>query len=201
MKNQKIFIILFLVIVSGIAVKATTSEKSTACTRQSWASTDPCKNLAVATKDAPKDIKNEIERLASLTVTSAEAMRIEHQENKKKFEIELQQYKTDEAKRVRKQNEVQAACFESLGKKFDPTNYYQDWPSKCMDLATFGPSQPSFVPGGPQRQAWAQAWLDLSTLAKTFPQYIQPSSLSTLINVFEDAKACVLNKNCIPNNL
>lgn len=191
--------------VFGIAVKVTTpvisSDNSPACVRQSWASTDPCKNLAVASKDAPGDTKNEIERLASLTVSSYEATRKEHADNKTKFEKESQQYKVEQAERVRRDNEVQAACFKSLGKKFNPTNYYEDWPSKCEDLYTPGPFQPSFVRGGPARQAWAQAWLDLSTLAKTFPQYIQPSSLSTLINVYENAKTCVPDPNCLPEGL
>ena len=161
----------------------------------------PAKNLAVATKDAPEDTKNEIERLAYLTVSSYEAIRKEHADNKTRCEKVLQQYKIEQAERVRIDNEIQAACFKSLGKKFNPTNYYEDWPSKCEDLYTPGPFQPSFVRGGPARQAWDQAWLDLSTLAKTFPQYIQPSSLSTLINVYENAKTCVPDPNCLPEGL
>ena len=47
------------------------------CVRKTWASTDKCKDPAVASKKAPKDLKKEIERLASLTVTSFEQLKIE----------------------------------------------------------------------------------------------------------------------------
>jgi hypothetical protein len=208
MNNKKILMALFSIMVFGIVVKVATSmissAKSPACVRQSWASTDPCKNLAVATKDAPKDTKTEIERLASLTVTTFELTKLEDAESEKKYQSEVQQWKIDTADRKEKIIEIQSACFKSLGIKFDPTSYLVSMPSKCAALFTKYPSspqQPYRTQGGPASQAWAQAWLDLSTLAKTFPQYIQPSSLSLLVNSYEKAKTCVSNPNCLPEGL
>lgn len=197
--------LLFVVgVVATFALSLLSSNQSPACVRQTWASTDPCKGLAVAINDAPKDLKNEIERLASLTVTTFEATKKEDKENEKKFQEESKQYKIDEANQNEKIIAIQSECFKSLGRKFDPTNYFVNMPSKCADLFIdypSGPSHPYRSRGGPASQSWAQAWLDLSTLAKTFPQYIQPGSLSLLINAYEKAKTCVADPTCLPNNL
>lgn len=171
------------------------------CTRKSWASSDKCKDLAVASKNAPKDLKKEIERLASLTATSYQEVLKEHSVNVAKFQSEYSKWQIASSQHKKEQDKIQEACFKSLGIRFDPNNYHLNWPSKCMALYKLGPSVPYQQVGGPARDKWAQAWLDLTTLAKAFPQYIQPSQLSTLLNAYEPSKTCVANKNCLPRSI
>lgn len=171
------------------------------CTRTSWANTDKCKDLAVASKNAPKDLKKEIERLASLTATSYQQMKIEQIELDATYKKEMAKWTLEKAKVDRQNLITQEACFKSLGRKFNPLNYWKNWPSKCMSLHNYGPSQPYRWVGGASRKVWAQAWLDLSTLAKTFPQHIQPDKLSLLVNAYESSKACVSDPSCVPTGL
>ena len=89
----------------------------------------------------------------------------------------------------------------SFGKKYNPKVFDPNTPMKCLVLRDYGPESPSRIIGGASRIIWAQAWLDLATLAKTFPQHIQPSHLSLLINAYEPAKACVADYKCVPKGL
>ena len=171
------------------------------CTRTTWANTDKCKDPAVASKKAPKDLKKEIERLASLTATSYSQLKTEQIALDKIYQKELAKWRIEDEKHKKEQLVVQEACFKSLGMKFNPSNYSYNWPAKCMALHKFSPSQPYRAIGGASRKVWAQAWLDLTTIAKTFPQHIQPDKLSLLINNYEIAKACVPNPQCLPVGL
>jgi hypothetical protein len=186
----------------ALALKnAGSTESLPMCTRSSWASSDKCKDLAVATKNAPKELKKEIERLASLTATSYQELLKEHSTNNAKYQTEYSKWLIAKSKHEREQDAIQAACFKSLGLTYKPRSVAQYWPEKCLRLYELGPSQPYRWTGGPMRDKWAQAWLDLTTLAKTFPQYIQPSQLSRLLNAFDASKACVADKTCLPASL
>lgn len=171
------------------------------CARKTWASTDKCKDPAVASKKAPKDLKKEIEKLASLTATSFEQLKIEQVALDNDYYKRLRQYDIDKAKVDLYNIVTQTACFKSFGKKYNPKVFDPNTPMKCLVLRDYGPESPSRIIGGASRIIWAQAWLDLATLAKTFPQHIQPSHLSLLINAYEPAKACVADYKCVPKGL
>jgi len=191
----------YFVFTPEVSAKPTNSpNRLVMCVRTTWASTDKCKDPAVASKNAPKDLKKEIERLASLTVTSFEQLKIEQVALDNIHLKELQQYTIDKAKSEKYNIATQTACFKSLGKKYIPKSYVPT-PEKCLLLLDWGPELPSRRIGGESRIIWAQAWLDLATIAKTFPQYIQPRNLSLLINAYEPAKACVADYKCVPKGL
>jgi hypothetical protein len=197
-------LVLSLVLLTGVGSASASNslpETRLMCTRSSWANTDKCKDLAVANKNAPKDLKKEIERLASLTATSYQQMKIEQVKMDAIYQKEMSKYTLEKAKVERQNLITQEACFKRLGRKFNPLNYSNNWPSKCMALYDLGPSEPYRWVGGASRKIWAQAWLDLSTLAKTFPQHIQPDKLSLLINAYESSRACVSNTSCVPPGL
>lgn len=164
-----------------------------ACKRTTWAVTDKCKDPAVANKSAPKDLKNEIERLAALIASSTEEVKKEISDWNLK-EIGDYAKRVQEANRFRKELRL---CYQKLGLNYD--TYKGLIPDKCFELWTksLSPSRNPY-PGGPMRKKWAQAWLDLTTLAKTFPQHIQPSVLPNLLNTYDSAKKCVADNSCYP---
>lgn len=166
--------------------------------RVTWEKTDKCKDPAVASKKAPKDLKKEIERLASLAVTSSRAARAEKASHDKANAAASATWRLKSSKHETEQKIKQIACYKSLG-----LNYERDWnriptPQKCLAIFDLGPSEPYLSTDGPKRKEWVNAWLSLITLAKTFPQHIQPTVLPMLLNSFDGTKACLNDRFCYP---
>ncbi len=173
-------------------------ERLFACVRVTWESTDKCKDPAVASKKAPKDLKKEIERLASLVYTSARAARAEKASHDKANMAESAKWRLQSAKHEAEQKAKQIACYKSLGLNYERDHNRRPWPEKCLQIWELGPSQPYPRTDGPKRKEWINAWLSLITLAKTFPQHIQPTVLPTLLNLYDDTKACLDDSYCYP---
>jgi hypothetical protein len=153
------------------------------------------------TEEAPKDLKAEVDRLAELILTSydkAVAEKVASDRLIGKLGVDLLQL----------ENEINS-CYRNLNYKSWSGNYRRE--SKCsfledryfsmesqkMDrvIGRFEEPKSSF------RKVWARAWLDLTTLAKTFPQFFNPTELPGLLNYFERAKICVGEKSCYPKKL
>ena len=170
------------------------------CVRVTWESTDKCKDPAVASTKAPKDLKKEIERLASLTVTTERAARAEKSSLDKSFKAAIGKWMMQSSNHEAEQKAKQISCWKSVGLNYERDFNRKTWPTKCLAIYELGPEKPyigMFYPG-PKRYEWVKAWLDLSTLAKTFPQHIQPTILPTLINAFEGIKSCGDDRMCYP---
>lgn len=150
------------------------------------------------TEEAPKDLKAEVNRLAELIYSSydkAVAEKVAGDRLIGKLEVDLLQL----------ENEINS-CYRNLNYKSWSGNYGKE--SKCslledryfslesrkMDrlIGRFEEPKSTF------RKVWAGAWLDLTTLAKTFPQFFNPAELPGLLNYFERAKICVGEKSCYP---
>jgi len=175
-------------------------EKLFACVRVTWENTDKCKDPAVASKKAPKDLKKEIERLASLTVTTERAARAEKSSSDKAYKAAIGKWMMQSSNHEAEQNAKQISCWKSVGLNFKRDFNRKTWPAKCLAIYEPGPEKPyinNFY-SGPKRYEWVRAWLDLSTLAKTFPQHIQPTVLPTLINAIEGIKSCLNDGMCYP---
>lgn len=175
--------------------KSSEYHPSAKCKRTTWASTDKCKEPAVAKTDAPKDLKVEIERLASLIASTGAALKSEHaawaKQASRDYQRDMREYEASKSK-LRE-------CFKKIGLNYD-TYSGGGIPKKCEEFWTLPPGRHQFMLVT-KRVAWAQAWLDLSTLAKTFPQHIQPSVLPMLLNANENARACVSDQKCLPEGM
>jgi hypothetical protein len=173
-------------------------ERLFTCVRFTWESRDKCKEPAVASKKAPKNLKKEIERLASLIATSSKAARAEKASHDKANKAAYGRWQMQSSNHAAKQKAKQIACYKSLGLNYERDHNRRPWPEKCLQIWELGPSQPYPRTDGPKRKEWVNAWLSLITLAKTFPQHIQPTVLPTLLNASDNTKACLNDPFCYP---
>jgi hypothetical protein len=143
-------------------------------------------------------LKKEIERLASLVVTSGRAARAEKVSHDKANNASYGKWQMQFSNHQAEQKAKQIACWKSVGLNYERDALKVTWPAKCFAIFRFGPSQPSLATDGPKRKEWVNARFSLITLAKTFPQHIQPTVLPTLLNAFDSAKACLDDPFCYP---
>jgi hypothetical protein len=152
---------------------------------------------------APKDLKSEVNRLAKLIGTSHIEMAAEKSaaDNEKASRIKLLESQSSQLA-----YDIDN-CYRGMGYKSASGNRGKE--SKCSLMEDRSLSleaqrldiEMNINPDLVYRKIWSQAWLDLTTLAKTFPQYFKPLELPFLLNYFETAKQCVIQSWCYPDGM
>jgi len=173
------------------------------CVRKTWASTDKCKDPAVASKNAPKDLKKEIERLADLIVISLPLAKTEAIEQSRVARAGYLKNKKSLLLAKQQADDKWETCLKGHGLKSsqnNPKNFCSNEflaslsaTARYIELSNVSNTDAGW---GRYFDQWLSAWESLATLAKTFPQHIQPNQLTTLLNAYDNIKSCQANKSC-----
>lgn len=175
------------------------------CVRKTWAKTDTCKDPAVATKSAPKNLRNEIERLADLIVASFPKAQTEATAQTKRDKIEFSRIKSLLLADRNRADATWKNCLLRYGLKPEsnnPRNYCFNEFLNAAGAQTNYSGTNSWVEArvtrgsGKYFNEWLSAWESIAILAHTFPQYIQPIELPTLLKAYDNIKACRAANNC-----
>ena len=164
---------------------------------------DNCKDPAIAAKTAPKDLKKEVERLADLIAISLPLAKTEALEQSKFARAEYLKKKTSLLLVKKQAHNKWEACLKGHGLKSsqsNPKNFCSNEFSASLSAEAnyIALSNVSSSDAGRGRyfEQWLSAWESLATLAKTFPQHIQPNQLTTLLNAYDNIKSCKANNSC-----